>query len=48
MEPAYSKPVITRLCPNLTELLPTYIFRDLRLRMSTVFHALGPVDIDIG
>lgn len=34
MEPAYSKPVITRLCPNLTELLPTYIFRDLRLRFT--------------
>ncbi|KAG1789451.1 uncharacterized protein HD556DRAFT_784951 [Suillus plorans] len=34
MEPAYSKPVVTQLCPNLTELLPTYIFRDLRLRFT--------------
>jgi hypothetical protein len=35
MEPSKS----TRLCPTITELLPTYVFRDLRLRMSTISHA---------
>ncbi|KAG0705076.1 hypothetical protein DFH29DRAFT_908698 [Suillus ampliporus] len=34
MEAVFSKPVITRLCPNLNELLPTYTFRDLRLRFT--------------
>ncbi|OAX41999.1 hypothetical protein K503DRAFT_767159 [Rhizopogon vinicolor AM-OR11-026] len=46
MVAASSKPVITLLCPNNAELLPTYTFRDPRLRRTEMiqtsqYHALG-------